>query len=100
MGGRSRACDEDLKRVDDRGFVDVSYYDLVKDPIREVERIYAAAGKELSGEARATMEASRRVHKPHQYGKHKYALEDFGMTRDDIEPRIADYRAHFGVQYE
>jgi hypothetical protein len=88
------------ERVDDRGFVDVSYYDLVKDPIREVERIYAAAGKELSREARAAMEASRRVNKQHKYGKHKYALEDFGMTRDDIEPRIADYRAHFGVQYE
>jgi hypothetical protein len=88
------------ERVDDRGFVDVSYYDLVKDPIREVERIYAATGKELSREARAAMEASRRVNKQHKYGKHKYALEDFGMTRDDIEPRIADYRAHFGVQYE
>ena len=87
-------------RVADRGFVDVSYYDLIEDPIREVARIYEAAGTPLSGEARAAMEASRDVNKQHKYGKHRYALADFGMTRDDIEPRIADYRAHFGVPYE
>jgi hypothetical protein len=88
------------KRVADRGFVDVSYYDLIQDPIREVERIYDAAGKELTSNAREAMEAARRVNKQHKYGRHKYALADFGMTRDDVEPRIAEYRAHFGVPYE
>ena len=38
------------ERVDDRGFVDVSYYDLIKDPIAEVERVYAAAGATLTPE--------------------------------------------------
>ena len=88
------------QRVADRGFVDVSYYDLIKDPIREVERIYEVAGKEMTPEARSAMEASRRVNKQHKYGKHKYSLADFGMTKDDVESRIADYRAHFGVPYE
>lgn len=88
------------RRVGDRGFVDVSYYDLVQDPIRQVERIYEAANKELSNEAREAMEASRRVNKQHKYGKHTYALADFGMTEDDVEPRIAEYRQHFGVPYE
>jgi hypothetical protein len=88
------------QRVGDRGFVDVSYYDLVQDPIRQVERIYEAANKKLSDEARAAMEASRRINKQHKYGKHSYALADFGMTKDDVEPRIAEYREHFGVPYE
>jgi hypothetical protein len=88
------------ERVGDRGFVDVSYYDLVRDPVPEVERIYAAAGKELSAEARAVMMESRKVNKQHKYGRHKYSLADFGMTKDDVEPRIAAYRARFGVPYE
>ena len=46
------------------------------------------------------MEASRRVNKQHKYGSTSIRLADFGMTKDDVEPRIADYRARFGVPYE
>jgi hypothetical protein len=88
------------ERVQDRGFIDVSYYDLVEDPIPQVERIYEAAGKELTNEARNAMEESRKVNKQHKYGRHKYSLADFGMTKDDVELRIAEYRARFGVPYE
>jgi uncharacterized protein YjiS (DUF1127 family) len=87
-------------RVRDQGFVDVSYYDLVRDPIGEVERIYARAGLDLTSEARAAMKASRKVDRQHKYGRHKYALEDFGMSRDDVESRVARYRARFEVPYE
>jgi len=87
-------------RVGDRGFVDVSYYDLVKDPMPEVERIYEAAGIALTPDARQAMEASRKVDKQHRYGRHQYSLEDFGMTEADVEPRIATYRARFNVPYE
>jgi len=87
-------------RVGDRGFIDVSYYDLIRDPMPEVERVYEAAGTVLTQEARTAMEASRKVNKQHKYGKHKYSLADFGMTKDDVEPRIAEYRARFDVPYE
>ncbi len=88
------------ERVHNRGFVDVSYYDLIKDPISEVERVYEAAGATLTPAARQGMEASRKVNKQHKYGKHDYSLADFGMSKDDVEPRIAAYRERFGVPYE
>ena len=87
-------------RVNDRGFVDVSYYDLIKDPIPQVARVYDAAGLDLTAEAREAMEASRKVNKQHKYGRHKYSLADFGMTKDDVESRLAPYRARFNVPYE
>jgi hypothetical protein len=87
-------------RVNDEGFIDVSYYDLIKDPMPQVERVYQAAGVPLTDEARGAMEASRKVNKQHKYGKHKYSLGDFGMTKDDVEPRVAAYRARFNVPYE
>lgn len=87
-------------RVGDRGFVDVSYYELTRDAIAEVERVYAEAGKELTSDARAAMEAARRTNKRHKYGHHRYSLRDFGMTEKDVEPRIAAYRARFDVPYE
>lgn len=87
-------------RVDDEGFVDVSYYDLIKDPIPEVARVYQAAGMELTPRAKWAMEASRKTNKQHKYGRHEYSLADFGMTEDDVEPRIAAYRARFNVPHE
>ena len=97
MARRTMATRE---RVNDEGFVDVSYYDLVVDPIPEVARVYEAAGHELSSEALAAMNASRKINKQHKYGRHSYSLADFGMTRDDVESRIAPYRARFKVPYE
>ncbi len=87
-------------RVGDEGFIDVSYYDLIHDPIAEVERVYASAGMELTSDARKAMEASRKVDTQHKYGRHKYALEDFGLTRDDVESAVASYRTRFQVPYE
>jgi hypothetical protein len=87
-------------RVNDQGFVDVSYYDLIKDPVPEVVRIYEAANIDLTPEARDAMEASRKVNKQHKYGRHKYSLADFGITKEDVESRIAPYRARFNVPYE
>ena len=87
-------------RVQDRGFIDVSYYDLIKDPIPQVARIYEAAGMELTPVAEQAMEASRKVNKQHKYGRHKYSLADFGMVEDDVESRIAAYRARFDVPRE
>jgi len=87
-------------RVNDRGFVDVSYYDLIEDPIPQVHRIYEFAGIELSPDALEAMESSRKVNKQHKYGRHSYALADFGMTRDDVESRMAAYRTRFNVPYE
>ena len=88
------------RRVNDQGFVDVSYYDLIKDPIPEVAAIYKAAGIELTPHARDAMEVSRKLNRQHKYGRHKYALADFGMPRDDVESRIAPYRTRFNVPYE
>ncbi len=87
-------------RVHDRGFVDVSYYDLIEDPLAEVERIYGAAGMVLTSESRKLMEASRKVNPQHKYGRHTYALQDFGISKDAIESSFANYRARFEVPFE
>ncbi len=87
-------------RVGDRGFIDVSYYDLIRDPLQEVGRIYEAAGMELTRGARDAMEASRKVDKQHKYGRHRYSLADFGVSESDIESRLGAYRARFDVPYE
>ena len=87
-------------RVNDKNFIDVSYYDLIKDPISQVERIYETFGMTLSSEAKSTMQDSRKENRQHKHGKHAYELSDFGLTKDGIEKQFAPYRERFSVPHE
>lgn len=92
MGTRERRRDE--------GFVDVSYYDLIGDPVAEVSRIYEQSGWRLTEGARAKIEASQKRNRKNRHGMHRYALEDFGLSEREVEPRLAAYRARFGIPHE
>jgi hypothetical protein len=71
---------------------DVSYYDLVREPMREIERIYADAALALTDGARQCMNEQREMNRPHKHGVHHYRLEDFGVDRPRAEERFAAYR--------
>lgn len=81
-------------------FVDVSYYDLLQDPIAQVERIYARAGRALSGAALGAMRAARAREVQNRHGKHAYKARDFGLSPARIEETFADYRARFAIPRE
>ena len=91
------------ERRSDAGFVDVSYYALVRDgdaARAELERIYAAAGLELGPEVWARIDAAARANQQHKYGRHTYRLEDFGLSAEGVERWFARYRARFHVRHE
>lgn len=98
-----RMIDRSLAVRDARGgtsFVDASYYDICKDPIAEVRRIYAEAGMELTSEAEAAMRAVSERDVQNRYGKHDYRTRDFGLSPTLIEETFADYRARFSIRRE
>ena len=97
MVGRAMSTRE---RVKDQGFVDVSYYDLMSDPLAELGRIYEQVGWALPESTRSKMEASRKVNRKDKHGRHQYKLEDFGMSGDDVEPVMAAYRSRYAVPFE
>ena len=81
-------------------FVDVSYYDLLADPLASVRRIYAHAGLDLSPEAEAAMKEVLARDKQHRYGRHVYRTRDFGLSPAAVEETFADYRARFAIRRE
>jgi NAD(P)-dependent dehydrogenase (short-subunit alcohol dehydrogenase family) len=81
-------------------FVDVSYYELVADPMAQVRRIYAHAGRTLTPEADAAMQEVLARDKQHRYGRHVYSARDFGLSPARIEEAFSDYRARFGIRHE
>jgi len=64
--------------------VDVDYEDLVSDPLGTVGSIQARLGRSVSPEMEGTMKRWLAEHPRHQHGVHRYSLEAFGITPEEI----------------
>ena len=75
-------------------WVDVSFYDLVEDPIATVAHIYERFGWSLEPEAVAAMDHWIEVQAERRRGekRHKYDLADFGLTREGVDSAFSRYR--------
>ena len=94
-----RALDTRRRRGEDR-FLDVYYRDLVRDPTRQIERVYDFIGVSLGRETRKQIELARRRNRRHKYGIHEYRLDDFGLTREMVAEEFAEYWKRFAVSEE
>jgi LPS sulfotransferase NodH len=81
--------------MDPSRFIDVRYTDLMRDPIGEVRRIHRHLDLPLSDASVARMQVWRAHNQQHRHGRHRYAAEDFGLTRSSIAERLAGYRRTF-----
>jgi Sulfotransferase family len=71
------------------------YDDLVADPVGQVRKMYDWLGDAWTPEAERAMAHWLTENPQNKHGAHKYALEDWGLTRKDLDPYFADYlRAH------
>jgi hypothetical protein len=82
--------------LDEARFIDVDYEALVKDNLGAVERIYAQFGLPFDA-LRGTFEAHWASHPKDQHGKHEYDLASYGLTREQVRERFAEYIGRFGV---
>ncbi|MGJ8669864.1 MAG: sulfotransferase family protein [Oceanococcus sp.] len=83
-----------------QAFLDVNYADVMQNPMTQVERIYAFAGIELNTQAREAMQASLQANKKDRHGKHRYSLDDFDLSLEDVEQAYALYINHFQIPSE
>jgi hypothetical protein len=81
-------------------FLDVSYYDLLEDPVAEIARIYDFMGIDLSCRVMAAVERALEENVRFRYGRHIYRLGDFGLNEREVERSFAGYRARFGIRRE
>jgi hypothetical protein len=80
-------------------FCDVHFRDLVTDPIRTVEKVYAYFGMPLTSEARGAMErwlADPASHTP----KGRHVLQHYGLDEKAIDDAFGDYMAYYGIKRE
>ena len=84
----------------DDALIHVPYPELGANPMAVVEKIAAETSHELTPAARAALERHVLERPQHRHGVHRYAPEDFGFRREELDERYAAYRAHFGVALE
>lgn len=86
--------------ADPRRFVDVSYYDLVDDPMAELAKVYERTGIPFGPDALQAAERTASRNVQHRFGRHVYDASSFGLTREAIENSMAAYRQQHGIPIE
>jgi Sulfotransferase family len=80
--------------------VDVQYADLVRDPLRTVEDLYAACGEELDAGARDGIATYVNAHPKTEFGTHGYDLAEFGLDAGELAERFAGYVGRYDIPVE
>ncbi len=75
----------------DAQVLDLEYRALVEDPLAAVERIYEFASLPFDARARGAVEAALQRNKKDRFGKHRYALADFGLDEARVAAAFAPY---------
>ena len=81
-------------------FVDVSYYDLIKDPLGQLRQVHRRAGIDFGDEAMRIAEKYMNRNPKNRFGKHAYQLSDFGLDEKAIEENFSSYRAKHEIPFE
>ncbi|WP_231862655.1 sulfotransferase family protein [Sphingorhabdus sp. M41] len=75
---------------------DIDYAEQVRDPVGMMAKVYDHFNEPLTAEAEAAMRACIAENPKGKHGKHKYTLEEFGVSEDEVRERYKDYRDRFG----
>jgi len=81
-------------------FLDIYYQDLITDPIREVKKIYAYFHFDYSSELERRMLDWLANRPKNKHGRHQYSVQQFGLTREEIDQDVADYVEAYSIPRE
>jgi hypothetical protein len=79
----------------ERRFVDLSFDAVQRNPIGQVEHLYAQLGDELTDDARARMEAWWTTSAAGRMPAAPHSLDEFGLNADTINEQFAFYNQRF-----
>lgn len=86
--------DRALAVRDDVKATDLQFEDAVADPVAAVSQVYDDVGLQLTGAAERAMRHWLEV-RPRETSRPAYRCEDYGLTRQQIDDRFAEYNERF-----
>jgi hypothetical protein len=85
------------RQVEPSRILDVHYRDLLKDPVGSIRRIYGYFGYSFDAQFEARIVKWLDENPKEKHGTHRYSLEHFGLTPDEVDRHFSDYRERFGI---
>ena len=85
------------EKLDAGRFIDVRYQDFVDDPAGVASRIYHHFDLPLGEEASQALRAHVQANPQGKHGSHDYSLEQYGLTKELVRERFADYVERFAL---
>lgn len=80
--------------------VDLHYADVTRDPMGTIRKLYADLGDTLTPEAEAAMQTWLDENPQGKFGKHEYALDQYGLSVENLTPRFERYLSQYDVARE
>lgn len=77
---------------------DLKFDDFMQDPLAAVERIYERFGWPIDDRIRDRMRAFLEENPRGKHGTHRYTLEMFHLSPDEVNERLASYRERFDLR--
>ena len=94
-GMQVRDEDDNQKR-----YLDLSYHETIKNPIRAVRKIYEFLGDDLSPLAEGQIRRWLGRNPKNKHGVHRYDLKMFGLKTDEVNHLFKAYHERFAVPFE
>lgn len=76
---------------------DIQYQDVMRDPIGEIKKLYARFDEPWTQAAEDAMNHFMANNPKGKFGKHEYSLEEYGLTKEIVRERFADYCERFSI---
>jgi hypothetical protein len=89
-GGAKRRTEEVRQRHLTDQFLDVDHRDFHADPIGTVRGIYSHFDLTLAPETEGAMRRWLAANPPAKLGEHRYRLEDYGVTEEDVTEALGE----------
>lgn len=82
-------------KVNGRNFIDVLYTEQLAEPVKVGRHVLEQAGVVVTPEIEAGMAEWIEANKREDRAPHKYSLEDFGLSREQVEEKFRTYGKAF-----
>ncbi len=97
----ARRCMRVREAIPDSQQLDVYYEDVNSDWAGVMRRVYEFSGVEFTPQAEQAMsDWLVRSEAENRHGGHRYSLDDFGVSADEVNTRMAFFRKRYAIPHE
>ena len=91
---------EHRSRMNPDAIADVSFYELMDNPMEQFRRVCRQARIDCSDEAVTKGENFLRLNQRNRFGRHAYDMADFGLSEAMIDDSFSGYRQQYDIPIE